>query len=471
MAGLYVLWFVVSRPFGGYATLVAFADSRYQSVAPFFYLSRGLSAVMGTITGWFVFALCRRAFDDTVALVAAFFTALAYLYVRDSHFGTTDVTMTALVVLAVASVVRWQDQGGVGNAALVGLTAGLAASVKYNGLGVFVPFAVAWTLRAAGATSWSVVRRDTIAAGAAAAVFVLTFLAASPFILIEWHRFLQDVVEPAQMLNSEFAGLSLVGWSHYAAVTLPAALGWPMYAAGVAGMLGSLIVRFRRTAVVFAFPIAYYAVAGAGRTAFARYILPVVPFLCISAAWLVVEAARWAVHARFERARAVIVGMLAGLVVWPSARNDVLLDRILTRADNRLVAARALVGVIPPGSLVYHSGDPYGRIAFDVQEVNLTLNECDYDEATGRFTPDGRLPAWIILQRSPLVWYSRMPAGVERIVRERYDLVRRFPAGARSPDAVYDQQDAFFLPLTGLEKTIRPGPDFEIYRLRSAQSR
>ena len=57
VAILYVVWFAINRPFGTYASLAAFAESRRQSLAPFFYLSRGLSAAMGTLTVWWVFAI------------------------------------------------------------------------------------------------------------------------------------------------------------------------------------------------------------------------------------------------------------------------------------------------------------------------------------------------------------------------------------------------------------------------------
>ena len=109
VAILYVIWFAINRPFGTYATLAAFAESRRQSLAPFFYLSRGLSAAMGTLTVWWVFAIARRLFDETIAIAAALFISLAYLHVRDSHFGTLDVSMTALVVLSVLMILRWQQ--------------------------------------------------------------------------------------------------------------------------------------------------------------------------------------------------------------------------------------------------------------------------------------------------------------------------------------------------------------------------
>ena len=50
--------------------------------------------------------------------------------------------------------------------------------------------------------------------------------------------------------------------------------------------------------------------------------------------------------------------------------------------------------------------------------------------------------------------------------RERYERVRDFPVADERAARRYDQQDALFLPLTGLAGIERIGPSFEIYRLR-----
>jgi len=128
--------------------------------------------------------------------------------------------------------------------------------------------------------------------------------------------------------------------------------------------------------------------------------------------------------------------------------------------------AKALAALIPSWSVVYHSGESYGRVPFYLSDMPLDVEVSEYDEATGRFMPDGRLPAWIILQRSPLVLYSRVPDGVERIVSERYALVRSFVVADDRRIRIYDQQDALFMPLAGLAGVERIGPSFEIYHLR-----
>ena len=316
VALIYLAYFAVTRPFAGYATLAAFAESRRADIRPFIFVTRGLSALMGVVTVWGVYRIGRRAFDETVGIVASSFLALCFLHVRDSHFGVTDVTMTALVVLAVLAILRWRQTGEPRHAAVAGLVAGLAVSTKYNAIGVCVPFAVALVQRFVEERR---VRPGTLERAAQAAALFAGALAValfgtSPYILIDWSRFVRAVAVTQSMVTHGHGMAVGQGWWYFARVVLPAAVGWPIFIAGIAGAVVLLARRPRESAVVLAFPIAYYVVAGAGLGVFARYILPVVPFLCLSAAWLIVSLARTMVGGRspaVRRAVLVVVTVVA----------------------------------------------------------------------------------------------------------------------------------------------------------------
>jgi len=464
-AFLYVIYFYLSRPFTGHATLAAFAESRRQSVAPFLYITRSLSALMGVLTVWWVYAICRRLFDETIALVAALFLALSFLHVRDSHFGVADIAMTSLVMLAVLAILRWRDSGIRLHAAQGGLIAGLAGSTKYNGLGMCVPFIVALVERAVddyrGRSEKYARRRFTLALVAFSVAVAIGFFGASPYILIDWSRFRSSISGVAEHL-AEGHGVDLGrGWSYYARVVLPAAIGWPMFVAGIAGALALLTKRFRDAAVLFAFPIAYYFVAGRGYTVFARYIIPVIPFLCIAAAWFVVTTVRALAKAATPVMRGALIAAATIAVVAPTARKTLELDRLLATTDNRAIVAQALADVVPPDSSLYQSGTTYGYVPMEINGRKIA-RVSSYDAESGHF--ESGEPDWILLQRSPLVLYSPVLPQVDQLVHERYVLVRRFPTGGDHPGAVYDQQDAFFLPLEGLGGLTRPGPAFDLFR-------
>jgi hypothetical protein len=400
------------------------------------------------------------------------FLALSFLHVRDSHFGVTDVTMTALVVLTVLAVTRWQETGGLGRAALAGVAGGLAASTKYNGLGVAVSFLAAagqrvFDARTEAPAAFKSCALSTLAFGCALTV---AFFGASPYILIDWPRFQRDI-SAVQSTLAQGHGMNVgQGWVYFARVVLPAGVGWPIFLASTAGVLVLLTTRLRQSGVVLAFPLAYYLVAGRGYAVFARHIVPVVPFLCITAAWIVVRAVRAGTPAATPIQRGAVVAVVAVLMVAPTARQTLLADRLLARVDNRVVTARALGALIPPGSVVCQTGAAYGRVPPTIDGQVVPVGECDYDEGAQRFTAD---PGWVVVQRSPLVLYSAVSESLERTLRERFVLVARYPTesstastSAAVAERVYDQQDAFYLPLRGLDGLTRPGPAFELYKRR-----
>jgi hypothetical protein len=76
-----------------------------------------------------------------------------------------------------------------------------------------------------------------------------------------------------------------------------------------------------------------------------------------------------------------------------------------------------------------------------------------------------------VLHESPLRLYASIPAVLRQLVAARYDLVREV-AATRGPAAaaVYDLQDAFFVPLSRFDTVVRPGPTIRIYRLRPASA-
>jgi hypothetical protein len=73
-------------------------------------------------------------------------------------------------------------------------------------------------------------------------------------------------------------------WQIHLTSSLRYGLGLPMLVAGLGGM-GVLMFRSRHDATLFLLcPVTYFVLIGAGQTAFARYILPTIPFLCLGGA-------------------------------------------------------------------------------------------------------------------------------------------------------------------------------------------
>ena len=87
----------------------------------------------------------------------------------------------------------------------------------------------------------------------------------------------------------------------------------------------------------------------------------------------------------------------------------------------------------------------------------------DFDPRTQSFgDPDGLTPDWLVIPESPLRLYAQAEPSLQRLAAERYTPVF-VVRGTRTLDsaAVYDQQDAFFLPFSRFWKSSargRPSP-------------
>jgi hypothetical protein len=264
------------------------------------------------------------------------------------------------------------------------------------------------------------------------------------------------------------------GWLHHLEFSLRYGLGLPLLVAGVAGAVALAARQPRIGAIILAFPVAYYIVAGSIRNLFFRYTLPILPFLCVTAAYLVcwgttAIVGRWRSSESTAQDARFAVATIAILLVLPSIVRVWSLDRVLRATDNRVVVAEWFEQHAAEGSSLLQSGSRFGHVRFDRR---LGYKEWRWDGERSTFLLDGIRPVgrpdWILLQDSPLP-SSTQPI-VRDFLREGYAQVAQFTATSLDPDVVYDRQDAFFVPFSGLNQIERAGPNFTVYRRQGAAS-
>ena len=344
--------------------------------------ARAYVAVAGTLTILALYRLGRQVAGPPVAVAAALFLAVAPLHVRDSHFAVTDVTMTLLVTVSLWLLLEGSRRieaasdpapahrilDGLGTFALAGLVGGLATSTKYNAATVLAAagFAQVWLWRHAASR-----RRLAVWAPLASyvACFVAGFVAATPYAVLDFAQFRTDLLFETTHL-SQGHGLNLGrGWSRHLWFSLPYGLGVPLFVAGLGGMAVAATYSRRSAFILAAFVAAYYASVGSGYTVFARYILPLIPLLCLSAA-LLVEWLAARVAARFGWRPGRILAVATVLVMLPSLVNSVHIVSLLTRTDSRVLAARWLTGYLPRDATLYETGREYVSLAIESERLH-----------------------------------------------------------------------------------------------------
>lgn len=292
------------------------------------------------------------------------------------------------------------------------------------------------------------------------------FLMITPFAILDYPAFTAHNASVAQSLNDGFIHISGHGWVRHITFSLYYGMGPVLLLAAVAGAC-LLARRDYRSALLFlSFPVVFYTVTGRSLTVFPRYILPVAPFLCVGAAIFVDRFAEWPTkrHARLAWGLALVA-----LIALQPLRASIRCDKLLARKDNRLVTTEWLYARIPSGSTIYQTGNQYDRLDLPAAPASYGIwwynSEADQFIAQGQ--PTDAEPDYIIVARSALFrwdWFPRTLPGIERRVRNNYELLQYFWAQELDyPYNYYDNQDAFYLPYAGVRGAKRPGPNFYIY--------
>src|SRR5439155_1279600 len=235
------------------------------------------------------------------------------------------------------------------------------AFVAYFQIGrLFGRFPYEVTFLAAAGRDQSPLRLITRGLSAAAGVLTVATLHAIGLRLFDRTTALASI---AAHLRGGHAAMAGPGWMVHLYSSLRYGIGLPLLVAGIGGLV-LCIVRDRRFGTLFVvFPVAYYALIGAGETAFVRYILPVIPFLCLAAAHLVVEAARLLARAiRSPEAVPSVAWSLAIAAAAPSIAAAVRTDFLLARTDNRLIAADWIRQQYPAGVTMAQTGTVAGQV-------------------------------------------------------------------------------------------------------------
>lgn len=281
--------------------LIGLSPANAPDFAPLYLIGRTISAVLGAGTVVLVYLICRELGGRRLALWGSGLLAIAPLPLVNSHFATVDVAATFFLVLGAYGCVKVISDGRERWYLLSGAAMGFAAATKYNfGAGILLLVAAHLLRRRRAAQQelelgllWGLL------------AFPLFFLIGCPYTLsLEGglhlrEQFLQGLLFETRHMQEvrtpAFVG-SGSGWAYHALRGFPAALGIPLYALALAGIVWFLISFRRREPILrkglfllAGWLVFFFLITGFATERFIRYLVPLVPFLCIFAAWLVDE--------------------------------------------------------------------------------------------------------------------------------------------------------------------------------------
>ena len=303
-------------------------------------------ALLDTLTILLLYLLGAKMAGRAAGLLAAAFYAFTAQAIQLSHFFAMDPASTTFTVLAVLGAVQMLSGLRLRAGLVTGLGIGLAVSSKFSALPLLVVPVVAvllavWRAWAAnkadgrpldGRVPFRAVFGVLLAWVTAGVVFFVT----SPYAVLDWQNFVQaTLVEQGAMVR----GVADMPFTRQYRNTTPYiyfiqqqiqwGMGWALGLVAVAGTLfaavealrglwriGGTLVRANSggkpaqllnkaqmaNLVVWSWVLPYFGLTGAFLAKFNRYMSPLLPFVLLWAAWLIVWLWEWGARRAEETA-------------------------------------------------------------------------------------------------------------------------------------------------------------------------
>lgn len=307
-----------------------------------YLLCRGLSALYGTLSIYWLFRIGRRLFGPAVGWTAALLLSVVPHHLFSSAMFKPDILVVWLVLVAFEWSLDAVERVDLRRFGVAGVGVGLAVAAKYTGVGAAIPLTVgALAGRRRSRRTWGLL----ILAGLAS---IVTFLVLNPWIGATL-GYLPELAEIYETKGEEAGGshggvlLAELGflWRHHGPAVFPFLL------LGAATLVPRAKAH-RGVLMTFAWVVGYSALYAAATTLFkGQNYLPVVPFTALWAGWGVVWSVRRAVE-RMPVLRQPALGLLMGLlglgILFVPAVGRIYGEVVPTQADR---AAGWLAGRLP----------------------------------------------------------------------------------------------------------------------------
>ena len=442
---------------------------------------RVLDALLGSLTVLIVFEFGRRAYGWLAGIFGAAALAVAFLHVRDSHFGTLDIPLSLACVAAMYVAYRTLQARGVRPLLTNGITLGVAASLKYNGALVFAGIAAAQTLRArAELIRW---QRLLLRLALIGVIGIVTLALTSPFL----------VLDPGMTQH----GIGYI-FQHLGRATAPA-IGWVRLSVALwfgidpvlvlLAVIGVAYAAWRRQPadwIILTFLLVYFLLIGAGRSVFLRYADPMIPLLLLLGGRALAALVQLTAPGRTRR---LALGVAFVLIAVAPLVHDVRYDLLIQQTDTRTLAFDWLAQHVPVGgraAVPYMAGPAHDQAMIDSGEhshgatdayiasfldsrleTQYTIHELTRDDlqltSLDSFRNEG-ITYVVIGYETPGTGCGTL-SPLEQALRAQGPPLASFSPTNGCPDSVFDPIDTYYVPLAGYEGWVRPGPQIRIYRL------
>ena len=412
----YVLW-ILAKGAGFVVGIEPFDKENNRSVRFTHLMARGISATLGILTVWVVFAIGRHLAGIRTGVLSAAFLAFCAGHIQQCHFYTVDITLAFWITLGVYLILKLPSDR-TRPYLICGLVCGMAAGTRLMAGMLCLPFLLAHVWQQQATVETGEVQRgkrksrsQPIAAGALwfwarlKAAFTPRALLCGVVVVVVAMICEPLLLKPGEFLSSKdmrnflpsmkvAKGETIRIWGLYDFATTPYlffvthlfryALGTPLEIAALCGVALAVWKRERGWWILLAWLIPYFYIVGGLHTKPLRYTTPMQPLMAVMGAWACMQAARW-LRSRVNRAWVYVLPV--ALVIVPTASYGIATSRVY-RSSSRFEAAGWIERNIPEGACVLteRGGYPTAWMA-PADRYRRKM-----DEAAWFLAADGNLP-------------------------------------------------------------------------------
>ena len=324
---IYGIYFILGKLFGMFHTAEDFALSFFKDPSMFYLLGRlFIGVIPGTLCIIFTYRLYKKIFISiSGAIFACAIIAFSFLNIADSHYIYTDMLMSLFIILSMLQIMKMYNLPSFRNYLFAGALMALAVAVKYNSAIIIISFCIAHTtiVKEKREKFFNIKLFSSIFT--AAAIIFIT----NPFAILDFKFFLSAMLKQG-------GAESYTGWLHHFNYSLCESIGLPLSVFGFAGLILILSKDIHKGMVFLSFPFLFYLHLVFFSQRFPRYVLPLMPFFAVGAAYFIFEYLFCKVKYNFFK---TIIVLIVFLLFIPLFIKAIKADRLFASSDTRVAAA------------------------------------------------------------------------------------------------------------------------------------
>ena len=499
---VFLIWLVLMRFSGIFPNLEAIKQFGQVDFAKFLPLARSISVLAGLACLYLLYKICEKLFNNKfVSLTATFFLATSLLFIQASHFARIWVPQVLTILLAFYFIIALYEtvKPKFKNYLLCGLGIGLAFGTHAIGALIYCPFLAVHYLKNKSAKLKNIIFNKYF--WLANLTFVLIYFCVYYLNIYGFIHNLGGVLPnfgkiffpsyPPDPVVSQAEPLTQSGVDTFAKILVYYLNALWQYETLLLllTVLGSVILFIKKKeifVIIYSFIGVYFFVVSSLGAGVARYILPIIPFMAIMAAY----GLAWLYdNAKNKKIVGGLIGVLFVLCLYP----PLLWDYKFILPSSRLEAVDWIYKNLPPNESIINldQGMELNENKQSLQDIAkyskfLTKKRAYLLNSAEQIFPQPNyyiffyphyehVPPEIINKKFNYLiisWWNKnnFEDNLDklknlRLTEKNLILLKRFPAEADENSIGFDLGGSIDKPLFNLPKLKQNGPIVDIYKI------